>query len=102
MSIEKLQTWLKNSNKFKPALDMDKIVDEFIQNLKKLKEDARRATAGNKDEISTLLGKMLISIVEIANKFDLNIDTLLKDKFKLLDAGASGAPKHPLPPRKTE
>ncbi len=81
---------------------MDKIVDEFIQNLKKLKEDARRATAGNKDEISTLLGKMLISIVEIANKFDLNIDTLLKDKFKLLDAGASGAPKHPLPPRKTE
>ncbi len=87
MSIEKLQTWLKNSNKFKPPLDMDKAVDESIQNLKKLKEDARRATADNKDEISTLLGKMLISIVEIANKFDLNIDTLLKDKFKLLDVG---------------
>ncbi len=90
MSIEKLQTWLKNSNKFKPPLDVDSAVEEFIQNLKKLKEVARRATVDSRDEISTLLGKMLISTVEVANKFDLNIDTLLKDKFKLLDAGGTG------------
>ncbi len=100
MSIEKLQTWLKNSNKFKAPLDLNNAVEGFIQNLKKLKEMAPKAD--NKDEVSTLLGKMIISIVEIANKFDLNIDTLLKDKFKLLDGGAAGAPKNPLPPRKTE
>ncbi len=102
MSIEKLQTWLKNSNKFKPPLDMNNAVEVFIQNLKKLKEVANRAMSDSRDEISTLLGKMVISLVEFANKFDLNIDTLLKDKFKLLDGGASGAPKNPLPPRKTD
>ncbi len=99
VSLEKLQTWLKNSNKFKPPLDIDQTADEFIQNLKKLKEIAKKTTGNPGDtvnEISMLLGKMEISLVELANRFNLNIDNLLRDKFKLLDSGSKTPPKHPV------
>ena len=102
MSFEKLQRWLKNYNKFKAPLDVDLTVDDCIRNLQKIKEVSKTNPEDHTEELSISLGKVQNSLLELANLFNLNLDVMLRDKFKFLDSGSANAPKHAVTVQKSE
>ncbi|HMF31326.1 MAG TPA: hypothetical protein VKK79_07930 [Candidatus Lokiarchaeia archaeon] len=87
MSFEKLQVWLKNKDKFNPPLDLDDAVEEIYKNLTQFKDLANEDVETHKDLLITLLGKTQMKLLEFCNQIDVDMDQILKDKFKLLDSG---------------
>ncbi|OLS14787.1 MAG: hypothetical protein RBG13Loki_1546 [Promethearchaeota archaeon CR_4] len=67
-----------------------------------MKEVGKKKPEDHTEELSLALGKVQNNLLELANQFNLNLDVILRDKFKFLDSGSSNTNKSTVTVHKSE